>query len=42
MTMRVALVGGPVAPPMHETIATLGRDRSRDRLLTCAVAARGE
>jgi glutamyl-tRNA synthetase len=32
MTMRVALVGGPVAPPMHETIATLGRERSITRL----------
>lgn len=39
MTMRVALVGAPVAPPMHETIATLGRERSRDRLLTCAATA---
>jgi glutamyl-tRNA synthetase len=41
MTMRVALVGGPVAPPMHETIATLGRERSRQRLLKAAAIAAG-
>ncbi|HET9896155.1 MAG TPA: glutamate--tRNA ligase [Streptosporangiaceae bacterium] len=41
MTMRIALVGGPIAPPLHDTIATLGRDRSINRLLTCIAVASG-
>ena len=32
MATRVAVVGGPVSPPLHETIATLGVDRTVARL----------
>lgn len=32
MSTRVAVVGGPVSPPLHETIAALGRDRTVTRL----------
>jgi glutamyl-tRNA synthetase len=32
MTVRTAVVGGPVSPPLHETIATLGAARSASRL----------
>jgi glutamyl-tRNA synthetase len=32
MSMRVAIAGRPVSPPLHETIAALGRDRTLARL----------
>ena len=32
MSIRVAVVGGPVSPPLHETLAALGRERSVARL----------
>ncbi len=32
MSLRVALAGRPVSPPLHETIAALGRDRALARL----------
>ena len=36
MTTRVAMVGGPVSPPLHETIAALGADRAVARLRAAA------
>ena len=41
MTARLALVGKPVSPPLHETIAALGRQRAVDRLRTAARTLRG-
>jgi glutamyl-tRNA synthetase len=41
MTTRVAVVGGPVSPPLHETIATLGRERSVARVRAAADVLRG-
>ncbi len=32
MTLRVAVAGRPVSPPLHQTMAALGRDRTLDRL----------
>ncbi|MFL6161755.1 MAG: glutamate--tRNA ligase [Jatrophihabitantaceae bacterium] len=32
MSLRVAIAGRPVSPPLHETIAALGRDRTLARL----------
>lgn len=32
MSLRVAIAGRPVSPPLHETIATLGRERTLARL----------
>ena len=39
MTLRVALAGRPVSPPLHETIATLGRERAVHRLRRAAKIA---
>ena len=36
MTTRTAIVGGPVSPPLHETIAALGAGRAAARLRTAA------
>jgi len=36
MTVRVAVTGKRVSPPLHETIAALGRARSVNRLLSAA------
>jgi len=36
MTLRVALAGRPVSPPLHEMIAALGRDRALARLARAA------
>src|SRR6266568_513242 len=36
MTVRVAVTGKCVSPPLHETIAALGRARSVNRLLSAA------
>ncbi len=36
MTLRVAIAGRPVSPPLHEAIATLGRDRTIARLAGAA------
>ncbi|MEH1014052.1 glutamate--tRNA ligase [Micromonospora sp. CPCC 206060] len=36
MTTRTALVGGPVSPPLHETIAALGAARTAARLRAAA------
>jgi len=41
MTLRVAVAGRPVSPPLHETIATLGRERVGYRLRRAAVIAAG-
>lgn len=41
MTARVAVVGKPVSPPLHETMAALGRDRTVLRLRAAAEVARG-
>jgi glutamyl-tRNA synthetase len=32
MTTRIAVAGPPVSPPLHETIAALGRGRTVGRL----------
>jgi glutamyl-tRNA synthetase len=32
MSLRVAIAGRPVSPPLHETIAALGQDRTLARL----------
>jgi glutamyl-tRNA synthetase len=40
MTARVAATGGPVSPPLHETIAVLGRDRTVTRLRQAAESLR--
>jgi len=40
MTCRVAVVGRPVSPPLHETMAALGRDRTATRLRAAAALAR--
>jgi len=39
MTCRVAVVGRPVSPPLHETMAALGRDRTVARLRAAAATA---
>lgn len=36
MTLRVAIAGRPVSPPLHEAIAALGRDRTLARLARAA------
>ncbi|HTZ44631.1 MAG TPA: glutamate--tRNA ligase [Jatrophihabitans sp.] len=36
MTLRVAIAGRPVSPPLHEMIAALGKDRTIDRLRRAA------
>jgi glutamyl-tRNA synthetase len=36
MTARIALVGKPVSPPLHETIAGLGKERALARLRSAA------
>jgi len=41
MTTRVAVVGKPVSPPLHETIAALGPARTVDRLRAAAVTLAG-
>ena len=40
MSTRVAVVGGPVSPPLHETITALGRERTVARLRAAATAGR--
>jgi glutamyl-tRNA synthetase len=40
MTIRVALTGRPVSPPLHETIAALGPQRTASRLRAAAAALR--
>ncbi len=41
MTLRVAVAGRPVSPPLHETIATLGREQTSRRLRRAAAIAVG-
>jgi glutamyl-tRNA synthetase len=41
MSLRVAIAGRPVSPPLHETVAALGRDRTLARLDRAAGALAG-
>jgi glutamyl/glutaminyl-tRNA synthetase len=41
MTVRVAVTGNPVSPPLHQTISALGRSRSAERLRAAAAALAG-
>ncbi|WP_433005564.1 TetR/AcrR family transcriptional regulator C-terminal domain-containing protein [Kribbella sp. CA-294648] len=42
MTVRVAIAGGPVSPPLHETMAALGREQVLDRLQHAIEALTGD
>jgi glutamyl-tRNA synthetase len=41
MTVRIAVTGKPVSPPIHETIAALGRSRATRRLRAAAAQLNG-